>query len=142
MRQAAEDGAARQILAAVGGGKITEEQRLLFPAVERIRLADSMRVDAQALDVMALDLSDAILLILHQPRRPQSDAAEGLLKVVDGLHGDGVDHLLMKARVRFGGREAGLGERGGMVEIDRRVGASGGRIDVDDLEVFADWTWL
>src|SRR5437773_11453197 len=104
VRQAAEDGPARQILAAVRGGKITEEQRLLLPAVERIRFADGMRVDAKALDVMALDLSDAILLVLNNPRRPESDPAEGFLKVVDGLHGDGVDHLLMKARVRFGGR--------------------------------------
>ncbi len=67
-----------------------------------------------------------------------ADAAERPLEVLDRGHRDGVDHLLVELRVRLRGRQAVLRQQVRMVEIDRVVEDAAGRIDVDDLDVFAD----
>src|SRR3954464_2568688 len=70
--------------------------------------------------------------------RPEDRPAERLLEMADGLHGDGIDHLLMELRVALGAGEPVLSEQERMVEIHRRVSAVGCGVDVDHLEIVAD----
>ena len=55
--------------------------------------------------------------------------------MIDRLHGDRVDHLLMELRVELGGRQTLAGEDESFIEVDGRVKTAARRVVVDDLEV-------
>ncbi|WP_206107861.1 hypothetical protein [Paludisphaera rhizosphaerae] len=59
--------------------------------------------------------------------------------MLDRLHSDGVAHLLMKTRVGFRRLKTVGREQCGLVQVDRRISGVAGGIDVDDLDVLADW---
>ena len=69
-------------------------------------------------------------------------AAKGPNRAVDHLHGDGVDHLLVEARVRLALRQASLHEQRALVEVDARVKPLVPSIVVVDLNQLAARTRL
>ena len=64
-----------------GGREVAEQQGLLGRAVEGVRLAQGVRVDAQPLDVLLVLPCPARLVAAPPARRPQGQPAEGLLEV-------------------------------------------------------------
>ena len=46
----------------------------------------------------------------------------------------------MKLRIALRGSEAAFSKQKRIVEINRRIGHRTGRIDIDYLDIFADWT--
>jgi hypothetical protein len=60
---------------------------------------------------------DGELLITGEPER----AAQRALEVLDHLHDDRVDHLLVEPRIRFGWVQAPLDQDRRLIEVDRRV---------------------
>ncbi len=127
VRQAGEDGAAGQVPPLGHGREVAEEQGLLARAVVGVGLAQGVGVDAQpphepiALVVVGL--------------RPEDAPPQGPLEVADGGHGHGVDHLLMELGVPLGGIEPALSEQETVLQVDRRIAAAAGRIDVHHLQV-------
>ena len=70
------------------------------------------------------------------PRSPEDRTAKSALEVLDGLHRDGVGHLLVKLRVAFGRSPAVLREQARVVEVYRLVGLAA-RVLVLDRKVLA-----
>src|SRR5215216_1335324 len=61
--------------------------------------------------------------------------------MLDRLHRHRISHLLMELRVALGRGKAVLEQQVRMVQVNRRIAAARRRIDIDDLNVFADWAW-
>lgn len=83
---------------AVGGGlgtgwEVAEEKCLLRRVVVGVLLAEGVRVDAEALHAVVLPLA---VLGIHVPVGPEDLAAESALEVLDRVHCDSVDHLLVE----------------------------------------------
>src|ERR1035438_5761843 len=74
--------------------------------------------------------------------RPQNFSAERDFEVLDRSHCDGIDHLLMETRVARIGVQAVIGNDIRVLEVYRRVVASGRRVVIDDFQVLANWTRL
>ena len=68
---------------------------------------------------------------------PQYGPSQRGFKVLNGSHGDGIHHLLVKRRVAFSGRAAILGQQHGIFEIDRFVFDPRG-VGVRDFQIFTD----
>ena len=98
-----------------------------------------MWIDTEPLHILVMPVS---VLILKPMWRPQRHATKRLLEIFDCAHHHRVTHLLVELRDSLRGRKAVLRQKVRMVEINRRVGAAAGRIDVDDLNIFADRTRL
>src|SRR5437773_4638081 len=95
MRKTGEYRLTREVRAGVGISrrKIAEEQPLPIATVVSVSLLHRMRKDAQA---------RAMRIVLRPAAKtPLGFAPEGKFETPDGLAGYGVNHLLMKARVRF-----------------------------------------
>ena len=58
--------------------------------------------------------------------------------MLDCLHRDRVDHLLMETGIGFRWLETIGREQRRRVQVDRRIGGVAAGIDVDDLDIFAD----
>src|SRR5262245_32656048 len=97
-----------------------------------------MRINPQALGVVGFPLA----IDLGPARRPECNPAERLFEVIDGLHRHRIDHLLMELRIGLGWRDSRLREDVAIVEVGRSVTALTRRIDIDDLDVFSNRTWL
>ena len=101
--------------------EVAEQQRALIGA-ESVGLAQRVRAHTQLADELAVvELVVGVSLVA-----PEDGAAERLLEVLDGLHGDGVDHLLVEGRVALGGRPPVLREQAAVVQIDGRERLVGG----------------
>ena len=138
VREAGEHHAARNVLGCfgLGGAEVAEQQRNLVRRVVGVRLAQRVRIDAEAAD------EHRIVLAAPARRRrtvpPQAAAAERAFEVVDGQAGHGVDHLLVELRRAFTRRQPVLRQQAGIVEVHRLVEAAAGRVDVDHLQVLTD----
>ena len=80
--------------------------------------------------------------VIDAPRRPKRNAAERLLEMLDGLHRDRVDHLLMELRVCLRWAQARSAREVRVIEVDRGVAAATRGVDVDDFDIFADRAWF
>ncbi|TMQ12066.1 MAG: hypothetical protein E6J91_21555 [Deltaproteobacteria bacterium] len=100
VRQAREDPATREVRGCIGSGcvalgsrEIAEQQSLLRGAVERVGLAECVRIDPQPVDELV-----ARALALPAVRCPDRHTPERPLEVVDRGRRDRVDHLLVELR--------------------------------------------
>jgi len=142
----------------VFGGEVAKEDRPFLRRVVGVPGAEGMRVEAETLDKLIAQIADLFPgfypgSFLSEPGilagripgaqgRPEEGATQGIFKVPDRLHGDGIDHLLMELRVAFGAGKTIAGEEVGMVQVDREIGAIGGGVDIHDFEVFAHGSGL
>src|SRR5262249_53541045 len=82
MGQATEDDLPGEVIASIlfGGAEVTEQEGFFIRAVERVGLAQGVRVDAQPLDKLFLQA----VLDLEETRRPEGSATQGAFKVLNG----------------------------------------------------------
>ena len=119
--------------------KITKEQRDLLGAVIGIVGSQRVGIDPQARNLIAFRGAGAVRFQLRAGTRcPQRLAPQRRFEMADRGHRHGIDHLLMKLRIAFGGRPAVLRQQFGFVQVDRVVKPVRCRIDVDHLDVFAN----
>lgn len=69
------------------------------------------------------------------------EAASSSGRPMRPAHGDAVHHLLVELGVGFGGAQTALCQQADVVQVHRLVTGSARRIDVNNLEVFADRAW-
>jgi hypothetical protein len=74
----------------------------------------------------------------HRIRRPEDKTAQPALEYLDGLHGHGINHLLVELRVSVGRGMSVLNEKVGIVQIHWLIEAITPRVIIDDLEVLTD----
>jgi hypothetical protein len=67
---------------------------------------------------------------------PVNVAPQSHFKHVNGAGGDGINHLLMEARIPFRGIKSMIGKQQTILKIDRRVIALAGRVIIDHRDLF------
>src|SRR4029453_12861862 len=125
MRKARKDEALRKLLAPLAAliAEVAEQEGDMVRAIERVGLAQCMRVDAQLLDKLGFEaLADGQRPLLFGQlvkvaMRPESRSAECGLKKLNGTHRDRVHHLLMEMRVAFRWRNAVLRKQVRVVQV-------------------------
>ena len=153
LRQAGKYPAAAGAIARRLASEVTEQQRRLLGTVIGIGLAHGVRIDAQAPDIFAVAAARRRRGIARRRSRvdrrrlavglahPEHHPPQRALEVAHRFHGDGKHHLLVELRVAIGRRQSVLRQQHRIVEIDRRIKAAAGRIEIDDFDIFVNRTF-
>ena len=125
-----------------GCGKVAQEQRLFLRAVIGVGFTQCMGINTQALHVgfgyFPCCLPTLAITFNGIVRCPESKATQRMLEVADCRHRYRVDHLLVKLRIAFGWCQPILGQQIGLIEVNRRVEAFTGRVEIDHFQVLAN----
>ena len=112
--------------------KVAKQQRDVLRAVKSICLTQSVRAHAQA----AHELTIVKLVVGIDLRPPKDWPTQRPLKMLNRIHGNCVNHLLMKPWITFGRGTAILRQQPGLIQVDGIV-SDARSIGVRDFEVFA-----
>ena len=110
VREAGVDAAAGHVIAGIvcRSLEVAEQQRDVLRTIESVGLPQRVRPNGQ---LRCTKRWSSLCVPCIRRRPPKDRPAQGTLKVLDGLHAYGVDHLLVKLRVALRWRPAILREQ-------------------------------
>ncbi|WP_156123756.1 hypothetical protein [Flavihumibacter sp. ZG627] len=141
MREAGEHDASGQVDGAVGGGgvEVAEEQGFSVGRVISVLVAQGMREYQQ----LPHEFEAAFVIAVgHLHGAPHDFAAQGFLEIFNGVHGNGVHHLLVELRIGFTRCETVGCQYLGTVKVHGFVDGVAGGVAVNDAYIFSIGTRL
>src|SRR4029077_4065611 len=96
--------------------EIPEVQGAFLEVVVSVGIPHSMRIDLETRAYRNIRCS-------RRPSRPLDRTPQRLLEALNHKTGDGIDHLLVKPEVQFGGLDAAQSQKVASIQVNRRVSA-------------------